>query len=209
MKTLDKIGFSLQKKHQIFGWCSAVCWWMVILTFLVHLWFCLDPEGWDYFANLDNALFQTGFAYQVISIIWWVILSVLYGLVELSIIKQNIKGLLILSIAGLILPFIRCFFMRAFYDNFIWDLACWLLVLYWIISYRMEQKRGDRWQIVDFIKIVPAFILFFRRYYNPIQETFSESLAVGSWFVQDMLRTFAMILLGLWFISFPRKSDPS
>ena len=197
----------LKKIHVLTGRLSAYCWWLAILMMLVHLGFCFEPWDVDASVKLPTAIVKNESVIRVLIALRWVSQAIIYFLFGKAILRQNQKQMIALSVCAIILPIIRGLILGFSWVNYLWDIVCWVIIVYWIGWAKWVQKKGFSTKHEVLMIVIGIACIFIRSYYGSAEtNTFLDYLAVFSFLIQDMIRSFAMIFLGLWLLSLPKSA---
>lgn len=206
MFTIDTSSAKMKKLHKLMGRLSAFCWWATILMFLIHMGFCFKKQEVSYDIIYPDSLVKNPAIIISIAFIYWVLLSVVYFLFGRSILKSNLKQMTILAVIAIILPLIRSFLLRGTPVNFVWDIVCWVMVLLWIEWNKWFHKKEAGYLPEAIFILVGIICVFVRSYYGYAEiHTFVDFLGIYSFVFQDIIRSFAMIFLGLWLLTMPKE----
>ena len=207
MFTLDTNSAKVKKFHRLSGRLSAFCWWATILMFLIHMGFCFEKPQVGFDVMYPDSLVKNPVIIVTIAFLHWLLLSALYLLFGRAILKRNLKHMTMIASAAIVLPIIRFILLRGHAVNAVWDILCWALVLLWIVSNKWLHKSENNFltELIFFVLIIAC--VFIRDYYGNVEiNNFTDFLGIYSFVFQDIIRSLAMIFLGIWFLTMPRES---
>lgn len=153
-----------------------------------------------------DSLVKNPVSITTIAFLHWLVLSALYLLFGRAILKRNLKHMTMIASAAIVLPIIRFILLRGHAVNAVWDFLCWALVLLWIGSNKWLHKSENNFltELIFFVLIIAC--VFIRDYYGNAEiNNFVDFLAIYSFIFQDIIRSLAMIFLGIWFLTMPRE----
>lgn len=207
MLSFDTNTLKTKKLHKFMGRLSAFCWWAAILMFLIHMGFCFEKSEVSYDVMYPDSLVKNPTIIIAIAFIYWVLLSVVYFLFGRSILKNNLKQMVILAVLAIVIPLIRFILLRGNAVNGVWDIACWIIVLQWIGWNKWIHKNDAGYLSEAIFFLIGIICVFIRSYYGSAEiYTFADFLGIYSFVFQDMFRSFAMIFLGLWLLTMPKEN---
>lgn len=206
MFCFDTNSLRVKKTHRLMGQLSTFFWWTSILMIMIHLGFCFADRTWTETDLFSKSLVKNETIILVVISGRWIVQAALYFLFGRTIIKNDIKLMVVLAIGAMVLPILRHIILRTKSVNFVWDIACWGIVLYWIGWVKLFHKYGINSLYELFMLLVCSVGVFIRSYYGNAEiSNFQDALGIYSFVIQDMLRSFAMIFFGLWLLTYPRE----